>query len=543
MSNARLEHLVDTIKNPKTWTKIVSADAELMAVLAPLIAEFNLTIPAAVYCVIHNTTPVCEFSNIKKFTWFAKGFAFCGTRDVCACNATKATAKAKHTNLAKFGVESFSQTAEYLEKTKSTNLKKFGVEHASHSSEVRQRAIETCIQRHGTAFPSTLDQFKNKGKLTRFQRHGDENYNNKTKRTKTLIDRYGVSNYSYVNKSQDQLDILLNKSQFCEFITGKSRQLAAQELRVDPNTIDKYVELYECANLLVATSSSKWETLFANLLTSLSVRYIQNTKQVIPPFELDFYLPELNIAFELNGNYWHSESMGKTRNYHFSKWQKCRELNIPLYQYFEDELIDHWSVIESKVKYLTGNVFTSIGARHVALIDNIQYNSEAEFLNKFHIQGESKSRNATMGAYYNDELVGILSWQQRTKYLEITRFATNTSAVYPGLFSKMLRRLITIKNYSGSIVSFSNNSHSNGNLYKTAGFTEVAIIGPAYWYTRDYRVRENRQQYMKTKIEKKFGVSSNGKTEQTMMKELGYDRIWDSGKIKWELIVPLNTRK
>lgn len=537
MRNARLEHLVGTIKNPKTWTKVVSADAELMTLLTPLISEFNLSIPAAVYCFLNDTTPVCEFFNTKTFTWFSKGFAFCGTRDVCACNAKSAVSKSKNTNLAKFGTDSYAKTAEYLEKTKATNLKKFGVEHASQSVEIRQRAANTCVQKYGTAFPSELEIFKNKSKATKLQRHGNENYNNSAKRLSTLQDRYGVINYSYVTKSQHQLDILLSKQQFCEFVTGKSRQIAALQLNVDPNTITKYITLYECEHLLASNASSKWETLFANLLTNLSVNFVQNTKQVIPPLELDFYLPDLKIAFELNGNYWHSESMGKDRNYHFNKWKSCQQQGITLYQYFEDELLNHWSVIESKVKYLTKRISKSVGARHIALSENIQYNNEAEFLNKFHIQGESKARNSTIGAYYNSNLVGVLSWQKKSNYLEITRFATDTSAVYPGLFSKMLAYLIKEKKYTGKIVSFSNNSHSNGNLYKTAGFCNVATIGPAYWYTRDYKVRENRQQYMKSKIEKKFNISGDGKTEQMMMKELGYDRIWDSGKIKWEITI------
>lgn len=38
---------------------------------------------------------------------------------------------------------------------------------------------------------------------------------------------------------------------------------------------------------------------------------------------------------------------------------------------------------------------------------------------------------------------------------------------------------------------------------------------------------------MKSKIAKKFGVDITGKTEWELMQQLGYDRIWDSGKIKW----------
>jgi len=88
-------------------------------------------------------------------------------------------------------------------------------------------------------------------------------------------------------------------------------------------------------------------------------------------------------------------------------------------------------------------------------------------------------------------------------------------------------------NYVGKVVSFSNNGHSNGGVYKASGFVIEKINGPAYWYTQDYTVRENRQKYMKGKIAKKFGIDMTNKTEWQAMQELGYDRIWDCGKIKW----------
>ena len=53
---------------------------------------------------------------------------------------------------------------------------------------------------------------------------------------------------------------------------------------------------------------------------------------------------------------------------------------------------------------------------------------------------------------------------------------------------------------------------------------------------KNYLVRENRQKYMKQKIKKMFNLTQeyiDANTEWEMMIELGFDRIWDSGKIKW----------
>lgn len=44
-------------------------------------------------------------------------------------------------------------------------------------------------------------------------------------------------------------------------------------------------------------------------------------------FELDIYLPDLNVAFDFNGTYWHSSKF-KDVNYHHRKSKACYEQNI-----------------------------------------------------------------------------------------------------------------------------------------------------------------------------------------------------------------------
>lgn len=40
---------------------------------------------------------------------------------------------------------------------------------------------------------------------------------------------------------------------------------------------------------------------------------IENSKKIIPPLELDIFLPEKKLAIEFNGTYWHSTECGKDR--------------------------------------------------------------------------------------------------------------------------------------------------------------------------------------------------------------------------------------
>ena len=518
--------------HPKHWGALAAKDQGLLAVLGPIMDQYDITVQAAAYCFINDMTPICQYNKEKSFTWFAKGFAYCGKRDVCRCNSEAATEKSKNTNLERYGSTSFAKTDEYKKKTKETNLRKFGVEQASWNADVRSKARATCKQKYGTEFPIQLTEFKDKLKHTKEFKHGDPYYSNTQKRMQTLIEKYGVDNPTYIGMSPTQINTLKDKQQFCEFITGKSRQFAAQQLDVDWNTIEKYAITHNCSSLFTVTGS-KWEEELTRLFDSLGVKYERNNRSLIAPLELDFYLPDFNTAIEVNGNYWHCEDK-KGRFYHYTKWELCRKLGIDLLQYFEDEFENSWPIIESKIRYVCKKHTKRIGARQVTL-NSISNKDEKEFLEKNHMQGYTTNKNSSLAAYYNNQIIGIISWLHRKQYLEIVRFTTQIGIISPGLFSKMLVSVIAELKYSGRIVSFSNNGHSNGNLYKAAGFTLTDILGPAYWYMKNYSTRENRQCYMKSKIKKKFNIDITGKTEKELMTSLGYKRIWDSGKLKWEL--------
>ena len=130
-----------------------------------------------------------------------------------------------------------------------------------------------------------------------------------------------------------------------------------------------------------------------------------------------------------------------------------------------------------------------------------------------------------------------MSYKLDSKYMNITRFCTKQDVVISGLFSKMLKHIIRTTEYHGKVISFSDNRHSNGNLYKECGFQLDKELPPDYFYTKDYHSRLNKTHFRKEKIAKKFNIDITGKTEWELMQELGYDRIWDAGKKRWVLEV------
>jgi len=278
----------------------------------------------------------------------------------------------------------------------------------------------------------------------------------------------------------------------------------------------------------------KWVDDVVDYLDTVEVKYDENT-------EYSIYLPDYKVAIDFYSLYHHSDLKGgKDKTYHFNKWKKAQDNGITLYSYFEDELITSFPIILNKIRYIVSKNTQVIGGRKCVIGDTLP-KQERDFLNSYHIQGGSNARNKTIGAYHNNlTLVAIMSWLKKPKYLEITRFACDSKASYPGLFSKMMKHMIKELDYKGPIVSFSNNGHSNGGVYNASGFTNVNEQKGAYWYTHDYLERENRQSFMKINIKQKFNLTQeyvDAHTEWQMMQEFNYDRVWDSGKIKWELII------
>jgi hypothetical protein len=453
------------------------------------------------------------------------------------------------------GVSNPQQCSKIQAKTKATNLKRYGVENPAQADCVKAKALATNESRYGANSYSQTELFKfqineiwnaktseerkiiqDKIKQTNKQKYGVDHpsklLSTKQQHAQANLARYGVKNCSQRHFTDEQKSILFNSAAFLDFATGKTLNEIAKQLKVDFTTAAVYVEKYNASELIVRNYT--WiENQVKSCLDLYKIPYIQNDRVILSGKELDFYLPEHNSAIEVGGLYWHSHFKLQNKNYHFDKWKRCNDQGISLYTWFEDDIRDTWPVIESKIQYLARVKKPKIGARKCRL-QKVTYQEATPLLDANHIQGSVKGQQYILGAYYQDQLVGVMGFAYRKTYLELTRFVTDLSATYPGLFSRMLSYALADINYQGDLVSFSDNAHSNGAVYAANGFEIDKILGPAYWYTNDYQTRHNRQNFMKADIARKFGIDVSNKTEWQAMQELGWDRVWDAGKIKWK---------
>ena len=70
---------------------------------------------------------------------------------------------------------------------------------------------------------------------------------------------------------------------------------------------------------------------------------INNSRKIVPPYELDIFIPSLNSAVEFNSSYWHSSELAQFNDK--MKKQYCEDKGIKLLIIQESE----WNKNKSKV--------------------------------------------------------------------------------------------------------------------------------------------------------------------------------------------------
>lgn len=87
-----------------------------------------------------------------------------------------------------------------------------------------------------------------------------------------------------------------------------------------------------CPHCTMNGKSKAEEDFAGHLLERYTGTVIRNTRTVIPPKELDFYLPDIKVGIEFNGRYWHHDE--RREEY---KRELCENLGISLHVVWDDE--------------------------------------------------------------------------------------------------------------------------------------------------------------------------------------------------------------
>jgi len=576
MSNKSKQSIIDIFNNirgasVKCWMKYFT-DVELKHI-QEMLTHLNInnnSFREIRTCYINNiySQPVCSVcgnpcvfdNNNNKYKNFCS----------IDCKKTKQgkkliNDKVKKTSIEKYGVEHYSKTIEHNDKVKKTSIEKYGVEHYSKTIEYNEKVKKTSIEKYGVENASQSTDIKNKRVNSNIEKYGVDNvFQNddiKTNIKKNNLKKYGVEYYSQTDEyriktkklrrsqnydifvlllQQKQITQLFNKDDYIEFDYNDILRFKCEKCGMEftfknvknqdieiisiycPNHKYKSQAEFDIYNWLISENK--------NLNIILNKRFYYNNNHF---YEIDLYLPELNIGIEYHGLYWHSEAR-KKKNYHKNKYDFFKNMDVQLIQIFENEWVHKKDIVKSILRTKLGVVERKVYGRSCT-IRNIKNDEYKQFCELNHIQGYCNAK-VKLGLYdKTGELVQIMSFSKprfnKNYDWENIRTCTKINTVVVGGFSKLLKYFKN--NYPGSIISYVDLRYFNGNGYINNGFEKIGESPPNFFYFKNDSsfILESRQKYQKHKLINIFDNFDSTKTSHENMLMNNYLRIYDAGNL------------
>lgn len=525
----------------------------------------------AVFIIFNGAQPSCEFNKPLQFNTFDLGYRKgCILGNKCKCVANLRMAGLKKTLQNKYGVDNVNFIPGVAEKRKTTMLANLGTQFASQAESVKekhritvsnksvaenalmlQRRKQTYLATYGVDHHMKLKSQQEKVFATNLKKYNAkvpmqnidirakvaETHNDKTqiqkeqmrqKSQQTLLEKYGVNTPSRIGIPQSILDILDSKEKLSDAISGKTRSEVIKMLGIAGHTLYLYAKTYDIQDLFIKDVSSGPENEINEYVKSLGLETEIGNRTILNGKEVDIFIPELNIAIEHNGLYYHGERSGRGKYYHFDKYEMCANQGITLITIFGDEWQYNQDKVKNRLTHILKKTSIHIYARkcHIAEISTLQASG---FVNTYHLQGAIPA-SINLGLFYRDELVSVMNFSKaryNKKYeYEILRFCSSANVV--GGASKLFKYFIN--NYNPkSVLSYSDNRWGRGKVYENLGMLkEKETIG--FFYS-DNNHRYNRTKFQKHKLV--AGGHDPALSARTIMQHKKYDIIWDCGQSLW----------
>lgn len=364
--------------------------------------------------------------------------------------------------------------------------------------------------------------------------YGEPNYCNKEQIPKTKFERYGMTNY--VNQelrrknenliAAKEINEELDKTKY-ELISNNTDEYKFKHLVCGNEIIIKgqmyrrrrtqKVELCNICNPYYKLTSLAENELCKFIKDNYKGEVIENTRKIISPKELDIYLPELKLAIEFNGVFYHSSVKQPNKDYHLNKTNLCESLGIQLIHIFEDD----WNFKKSIVKSIILNLMKKY-SKEILLsecnIEEIDIKESEIFLNENSING-FKYCNSIIGLKYKNELVSVMSFDKiGDNQYELVNFCNKLNIKIGGSMDNLFM-YFTDKHKADKIISYvSRDWNSIKNVYDDLGFELKELIEPDFKFV-DYDKRIDKEVYIK---------------EDVLLEDIRFPIIYNSGTLKYE---------
>ena len=455
------------------------------------------------------------------------------------------------------------------EKRKNTCKTKYGVTNVSQVDEIHKKAVNSLL----SLSDEKRSEINAKILNTKMSKYGKDNISNQTKRKETLKTRSKEIQSEISTKTKNTLIEKYGITCGCHTVEGRNNakksymQKTFESLRLNDfvTPLFKFTDLdfhtyrnielkwkcKKCGNIFKSKifehqshiarclkcfplhpQTSKAEIEIVNYIkTFYNDEIKQNIRSIIKPHELDIYIPDKNLAIELDGVYWHSEEMGTDSNYHLNKTIDCMNKNIRLIHIFDKEWNNKTDIIKSKISSIFNVDSISLNDKS-CIIKEIPYNIKSDFLITNHLYGDCES-NLNLGLYLNDELISCISMsntQSNSHEWNIDRFCNKLNCNITNSLEIILNHFKTIYN-PDKITVYVDRKWNDDEIYIKNNFKLYKTLEPDYWYW-NYKKNgylEPRINYTNSNMKNILPIYNDQMSEHENMKNNGYMRIFDCG--------------
>lgn len=222
---------------------------------------------------------------------------------------------------------------------------------------------------------------------------------------------------------------------------------------------------------------------------------IQSDRKILHGKELDIYIPNLNIAIEYNGLFWHSEFNGKGETYHLNKFLECQRQGILLLTVWENHWLNHADIVQERLcEALHTNNPTTIplDLHDLHLVTDLSSQDTRHFFSQHHLNGCRKSTNCVTLVDENNDIISALSFTIGKRSARIVQYAS--TRYIPEGFTTLLRAVVdycsTIPSCT-KLVATSDNDWPYDHILSSASFRKDKMTPPKQKFFCGNQVRHS----------------------------------------------------
>lgn len=437
-----------------------------------------------------------------------------------------------------------------LSRAKQTCLERYGGTSSMHSKEVLSKRQETFIRKYGGPSPLSSEPVREKLKAKLQQTNICSPFSKPevvAKARKTLQERTGfpypnMKPAEYIKEYLKEFDIEPLEdieTEKCQ-IRHRGKCLKCGFVFLFHFSKGKPTSCPKCKNSYTTKLESEISDAIENEGFTVERHFFP---KVLQGKEIDIYVPELKIGFEINGALTHNsgfnpfKSLPKERNYHANKTKKSLDSGIKLFhiwEHWEEKAID---VVKAKLRIFNKSLY----ARNLKVVVESNSKELIDFYNRNHTKGFCNSL-FTVELRLGDTIVQAMSFRRIGDTLEIARNATERGTQVIGginrLFKHALEHVSNIKPNIREIVSFADRDltpDADSSVYSRIGFILEGDVGPTMFYWQAKTVKGSpfdkgeiieRRKLQKSKIEKLFNLVDDFVFDPNMSEQQNLEKLW-----------------